>query len=283
MKIQPTTQAIVEDIRAVARKLGVSSLSRAEYLGRGGRYSEYSLYDGGRTWEGLCTAAGVKTKKNVPVPDAVYFQRLQSAVAALGRLPKSSERKRFGLNFRKRRWPTLNSFIDAAVKAGVIGPPIVPGAPEEVPIPCQDEPRASAEPHKQAADTLPLDVTEGRLVPPIPAQTKRRKWERTGVEGFPYAPQDEQGVVALFAVLCSQGRIPWQILDLNAGKGIDAVCYDDEHHRELRVELKYILSESTWNHSIEDVDYVVCWDNRWKDFPRPVIELGQLIQHRARR
>ncbi len=34
------------------------------------------------------------------------------------------------------------------------------------------------------------------------------------LNGFPYAPQEEQGVLAIFAILCSKKILPWQILDL---------------------------------------------------------------------
>ena len=272
-----TTEAIVEDIRAVASRLGCLNLSRTEYV-QHGKYSHYDLYDGGRTWEDLCTAAGIQSKKIEPVPDEVYFKRLQDAVSSLGRLPKTSERKRFGLNFRKSRWPTLNSFIQTAIERGIVPPQAGATLPQrpststgykQTPVPEKD---------KVAAET-PRPMTSGtRSVPPIPARTKRRKWRRTDIEGFPYVPQDEQGIVALFAILCNHGRIPWQILDLNAGRGIDATCYDDMNNRELRVELKHLLSQSSWNHSIEDLDYVVCWENRWPDFPKPVIELRKLIE-----
>src|SRR3972149_10024478 len=114
-----TTEAIVEDIRRVARTLGRGQLSRTEYI-QYGTYSYYDLYDGGRTWEGLCTGAGIQTKRIEPVPDEVDFNRLQDAVSSLGRLPKTSERKRFGLNFKKSRWPTLRSFVEAAIERGVI-------------------------------------------------------------------------------------------------------------------------------------------------------------------
>lgn len=263
-----TTEAVAEDIRSVASKLGRRTLSRSEYL-QHGKYSGYHLYDGGRTWEGLCAAAGIQTKKIEPVSDEVYFERLQRAVASLGRLPKSSERKRFGLNFSKRRWPTFNSFIQTAIERGIIPRPANEIAPQ----------RPVAQKDKRPAATAPPAIVGSRPIPPIPASTKRRKWQRTSIEGFPYAPQDEQGVVALFAILCGQGHIPWQILDLNAGKGIDATCYDEEHHQELRVELKYLLSRSSWNHSIEDLDYVVCWESRWPDFPKPVLELRTLVNN----
>ena len=253
------TKAIVADIRRVAA--GRKAMSRAEYL-QEGRYSEYQLYDGGRTWDSLCHAANVRSKRIEPVPDEVYFRRLAIAVKQLGRYPKVSERKHFGLNFSKRRYPTLAAFIRRAVDAGEIPDlfPSPPQAPPRVDLPSQ-----------------PASAGAERRVPPIPRRTGRRKWQRTAIYGFPYAPQDELGVVALFAILCSNRTVPWQILELRGGKGIDATCFDESTGQELRVELKFRLSRTSWNHRIEDLDYVVCWENRWPDFPKPVVELSRLV------
>ena len=124
-------------------------------------------------------------------------------------------------------------------------------------------------------------LSDRRPVPPIPQNSKRQRWKRIGIEAFPYAPQDELGVVALFGIFCSKRIIPWQILDLNGGEGIDGVCYDDASGREINVEFKHKLSRTNWNHPLDEVDYVVCWENAWHDFPKKVIELSKLIRQAA--
>ncbi len=266
-----TDEVLAADVGAVAKRLGRDTLSRAEYL-QHGRFSGYQLYDGGRTWEGLCKLAGIASKRIEAVPDDVYFERLASAARQLGRLPNVSERKKFGLNFSKRRYPTLKAFIDQAVKLGRLSPATgrtARGRPES----------------KHVAPPPPSHRPEpptSRPVPPIPLQTTRKKWERTGIDGFPYAPQDELGVVALFGILCSSGRIGWQILELRGGKGIDVTCFDHVMAREIRVELKHTLSRASWNHNVEDLDYVVCWENRWPDFPKPVVVLRELLEEPQR-
>lgn len=266
---------VVEDIQRVAKQLGRSELSRSDYLGHG-KYSIYHIYDGGTTWDGYCKQAGLKTKSKDQVSDEEYFQRLVEAVKQLGRYPRSSERKKFGLNMSKSRYPTLPDFIKKAAELGYV----------------EDLFDSKQIVGKSKLDALDLDdkvelkhpplELQGTLrpIPPIPAGTKRRNWQRADLEGFPYAPQEEQGVLAIFAILCSKRILPWQILDLCGGKGIDAVCYDEERKAEIHVELKYRLSRASWNHSIDDLDYVVCWENKWKDFPKPVIELSKLLSNK---
>jgi hypothetical protein len=269
-------QEIIEDIRRVAKKLkrvsGRDTLSRSEYLGNDPKFSMYHIYDNGLTWEHYCTLAGFSSKAREPVTDDLYVQRLIDAVKSLGRFPKASERKKFGLNFSKRRWPTLDDFIKHVVANKLADFPASLArdyVPSENPTVTPIAPSiSSVEPSQNGYQ---------RIVPPIPQRTKRKKWERTGIVGFPYAPQDESGVVALFAVLCANGTLPFQILDLNSGKGIDAICHDEKNQAEIRVELKHTLSKASWNHSIESIDCVVCWENRWPAFPKPVIELKSIV------
>jgi hypothetical protein len=257
-------QDLAADIARVAKSLDTERLSRSAYL-QHGQFSSYDIYDGGRTWEDLCALAHVACMKNEPVPDDLYFQRLATAVGVLGRLPKTGERKKFRLNFSKRRYPNLTAFFDTAAELGYIDMAFRSSAHGSVSEPLRDpSPKGAA-------------IQTARPVPPIPLSTKRTKWERTGISGFPYAPQDELGVVALFAVLCSTGTIQWQILELRGGKGIDSTCFDHVMQREIRVELKFLLSRGSWNHRAEEIDYVVCWENRWFDFPKPVIVLRELL------
>jgi len=106
----PSKNDIVTDMRRVASLLGIRAgeeFARSEYLGNGAQYSYYQIYDGGQTWHELCQEAGFSTKVKDFVPDEVYFERLSNAVKSLGRYPKSSERKKLGLTFSKRRYAIL--------------------------------------------------------------------------------------------------------------------------------------------------------------------------------
>ncbi|MCI0453557.1 MAG: hypothetical protein L0Y68_01005 [Candidatus Dadabacteria bacterium] len=265
---------IIDDIVRVARDLGLvpgmQGLSRSEYLSNGGRFSLYEIYDGGMTWSDYCVKAGFKPKTKEFVPDEVYFERLKRAVHELGRFPKLSERKKFGLNFSKGRWSTLVEFIKTASSLGIVKLPYSKKVKEE-----KSPTHRPKESPRNEYGNIHSDFS--RPIPPIPEKTKRKKWERTRMIGFPYAPQDESGVIALFAILCAQGTIPWQIIELKKSKGIDAICYDDKEQREFRVELKHTLSRSNWNHTFDSFDYLVCLENRWRDFPKPVLELRYLI------
>ena len=185
-KTRVPDQELAADIARVAAGLGTTSLSRSAYF-QHGQYSQYDIYDGGRTWEQICSLVGVACMKSEPVPDEVYFQRLAAAISDLDRLPRTGERKQFGLNFSKRRYPNLSTLVDKAIDLGFVDADL--RAPTPTP------------PTQPSDPPVPAHATTQRPVPPIPCNTKRAKWERIGVAGFPYAPQDELGVVALFAIL----------------------------------------------------------------------------------
>ena len=264
-----TEKEIIEDITRVAKELIVTSLSRSRYL-QFARYSGNQIYDEGRTWSEFCAAAGLSTgANNYPVIDEEYFTRLAEAIKKLGRFPKASERKLYGLNISKARYHNYSEFIREAVRQGKV----VDITGEYTAI--ENEPELAIEAQ------VPIHVAnrdQPRIIPPIPRSSKRTKWERTDIDGFPYAPQDESGVVALFAILCSQGVLRWQIIDLNSSKGIDCICNDEEAGKEIHVELKYLLYRAGWNHPLDEVDYVVCWENRWPAFPKPVFELKKFTE-----
>ena len=279
MERLPTHEQKVNDIAAIKNKLGCTKLSFAQYRDAGGRFTKGQIYSNGDTWGELCAEAGTSMDDSkAPVSNDVYFAKLKKFVDEKGRLPKTSERTLAGLNFQKSRWPTLSLFIDEAVSKGVIEAsyrklPVVPESEPKASLPTSLPPSGN-----NAPTGVPCQPIRG--VPPIPSRSKRRTWKRIDVPGFPYAPQDEQGVVALFAILCNRGDRPWQILDVNGGKGIDAVCWDDDRNAEFRVEFKYVLSKQSWNHSLVDLDLVVCWLNKWPDFPKPVLELSKLLSQK---
>lgn len=271
-------KGIVDDLIRVAESLGLKRgerFSRDEYLIHGAKFSKDNIYDGGTDWTYYCKKAGFLTKAKEEVPDAVYYDRLEKAYELLGRLPKTSERKKFGLNFHKRRWATLELFIKEAISIGII-PGLMKKGKRDIPPPVERKPKSQES--QQTKNRLP------RPIPAIPKISIKKKWpyhwDNLGITGHPYAPQSEADVIALFSILCAEGKIRMQILGLNNSKGIDGICYDEDKKREVRVEFKRNLTRGSWSHPFDSFDYLACWENRWtgEPFPKPVIELKSLIK-----
>ena len=112
---EPTEADIIADMKRVAHPLGIGPGQRLglnQYLQHRAQYTRHQLYDGGNMWEALCSKAGFTTKEKTAVSDNAYFANLARAVKGLGRYPKASERKKYGLNFSKRRYPNLTYLLN---------------------------------------------------------------------------------------------------------------------------------------------------------------------------
>ena len=265
---------ILNDIIKVSQLIGKENeekFGRDEYLNHPeARYSKYDIYDNGKDWNYWAKELGFNTMAKNEITDDEYFSNLQQAINHLGRFPKVSERKNLNLNFSKRRWSTLNDFIHEAINNKKVK------VPRDLLVELKNE---------KQSQLIKVDIPEQKIknlgfVPPIPVYAKRNKWERTNIIGFPYSPQDESGVIALFAIMCVERDVPYEILELNSGKGVDGILYDLNLKKELFFELKYILSKGSWNHPFDSFDILICWESKWLDFPKPVLELKELLKKR---
>ena len=286
MSRAPSREDKIKDIKRVVASIPSrpQRMSHRFYVENGGCYSKYQMYTNGDKWSDLLyEACGISSDvRNNPVSNEKYFERLRNFVQLWKHLPNTSEQTKAGLNFTKStRWQSLDEFLCDAIHQGVVPSSLAgPRLAKQV----------SKQPHQEISSknrqvTASCDTSHAsRNVAPPPRRPLRRnpKWKRIDIDGMPYAPQDENAVIALFAILCNRGIVPWQILDLNSGKGVDAVCYNETNGRELRVEFKLDLVERNWNHRTDDVDVVVCWQNKWQDFPKEVIELSRLLRAKTK-
>lgn len=271
MRRSPTLEEKRNDVERIKTRLGSTRLLLREYLDAGGEFSRSQLYSDGHTLE---TVGLAPDEANAPVADEVYLDRLKRFIEREGRLPKSSEKRRAGLNFGSGRWASLGVFLEHAAKEGVFPRalltrrgPILPAFP------------VLSGQSPMAMGTEPTVAAHERELPPIPKKSKWKKWSRIDEPGFPYEPHDELGVVALFAILCSHGKLPYQLVGATGGQGTDSVCWDEKNRKHLNIEFKYVLSKTTWNHPLDDVDVVVCWRSTWPNFPKEVLELSHRYQH----
>lgn len=267
MRRSPSLEEKKNDVERIKTRLGLTRLLLREYLDAGGEFSRSQLYSDGHT---LDTVGLAPDDVNVPVADEVYLGRLKQFIEREGRLPKSREKRLAGLNFSTGRWGSLGAFLEFAAKKGVIPNALVSGRGPILPV----SPALSGQSPVVMGTETAVAVQE-RELPPIPKKSKWKKWSRIDEPGFPYAPHDELGVVALFAILCSHGKLPYQLVGATGGQGTDSVCWDENNRRHLNIEFKYVLSKTTWNHPLNEVDVVVCWRSTWPDFTKEVLELSR--------
>ena len=275
----PSRKAKLKDVKRIILATKSINLSFSRYRNAGGTFSKSQIYSDGDSWGNLCKECGIEMDRSKdPICDTKYFERLNEFVEKNKRLPKTNERKLARLNFKKSRWSTLHAFIEDAINRGFLSQDFRQKSNNIVDKPKQEIPFS----RNREVDGLKRKKEHCRPEPRIPKKPlrpDRRNWEWIGINGMPYAPRDENGVIALFAILCHKGDLKLQIVETNDGKGIDSICYDDENECEIRIEFKFILSKPEWNHDTSELDIVVCWENRWREFPKPVIELKSFLKN----
>lgn len=89
------------------------------------------------------------------------------------------------------------------------------------------------------------------------------------------APENEQGVVFLFAHLAKRWRL--RVEEIRQGFP-DCVAYQKVQGREKRVRIEFEFKSKTFKthrHRSGSCDWIICWEHNWPDVPRniQVIEL----------
>jgi hypothetical protein len=105
----------------------------------------------------------------------------------------------------------------------------------------------------------------------------------TGYEFFPFAPQWENDVLALFHILVGAGKLPHKFIIESVRPGRFPDCKAKEYVRsrggyiDVRIEFE-LRSADFLKHGHENsanrCDYIICWQDNWpKDGPRPAAQI----------
>ena len=98
--------------------------------------------------------------------------------------------------------------------------------------------------------------------------------------GLQHAPLNEQGVVFLFGMICSEVGFKVEAVrnnypDCEAKRRIDKNCDEWE---KVMIEFEYYSSNfREHGHDPKKCDLIVCWRHDWQECPLEVIELESLI------
>ncbi len=273
--------AIIAEIKKCAT---AGCLTDANFLSKSSlspHVTKSQLYGSGMTWSRWCELAGVRSGATSKVTKEDLFVRLKNFFTALQRLPKSKEAEEAQL-FKKSisksghdgGFGSMHNFYVEAAKAGYIPESAVP----------QVKKQTILHPPTQPPIRSTSFSGEGKQIPPPPERSvalkvkgkMRDRWQRSGVYGLPYEPTNEIETIALFAILCVTNEVNWEIVQLNPYEGIDAVCFDHGRNKHLRVEFKWKLDKQ-FDKKPDDYDHIVCWKSSWKDCPKPVTTLEEIL------
>jgi hypothetical protein len=98
--------------------------------------------------------------------------------------------------------------------------------------------------------------------------------------GLRYAPTNEQGVVCLFGMVCSDLGLVVETLQSVYPDCEATRCVDNKHKRWQRVRIEFEYSSSNFRdhgHDPAVCDMIVCWQHDWSECPLEVVELSSLI------
>lgn len=92
-----------------------------------------------------------------------------------------------------------------------------------------------------------------------------------------FIPQNEHGIVALFAQYAVQNEI--RIERIGAGFPDATICKNEEH---IRVEFEYESRNfKVHKHDVNGCDLIICWHDNWPDCPLPIIALEDVYANKS--
>ena len=268
-----TREKIIEEIKRIAKKVGKNQLSRREFHSN----SEISdrqigkLFD---SWNEAIEEAGLTPHtENVKIDENNLFTEMERVFLDFGGIctcTKFNKLSKFSIYAYEKRfghWSgVLKTFRDWLVENN-----------KEFPF----------------MDQLPKIADESLVNNKVIEKEQTKKvtsWDAIGgstygallnFRGLQHAPLNEQGVVFLFGMICSElgfvvEAIQTAYPDCEAKRCIDR---SRDKWERVRIEFEYRSSHfKDHGHDHKQCDLIVCWIHNWKECPLEVIELKSVIE-----
>jgi hypothetical protein len=266
-----TQDELVARVREVAARLGVAVLSRDRFLAESGvGKSEFErLAEDG--WTAVCQAAGIApVGRRERIPDDALFAAMRDAFLAAEGVPtlaKFERRFKYTASMFYQRgwsWGEAKARCRAWLAANDPAFPWLDRLPED----------ARMRRSRNALDPdAPLTLVDGAAV--HEARTGRVMGERIDFRGMARAPTNEQGVVALFAMVAQDLGYAIELMgqafpDCEATRRLRGGRYE-----RVRIEFEYESRNFLHHkHDPKSCDVLVCWIANWQ--PPAHVELIEL-------
>lgn len=264
---------IIREIQRIAREKGIENpLKLSEFSAETG-ISSWKIYNTFEGWREACELAGVRPYyQNITIDEDDLFKNMQKVFISykgvcsrnkFNRLSKYSVhtyRRRFGkwndvlLNFR--RWVEIK---------GIEFPFI-----NDLPLEKSKEIKENITVEKSHSEAQQWQSTGGSVYGPF-----------LNFKGLQHAPINEQGVVFLFGMVCTElgfivEAIRTQYPDCEAKRLVDK-----SQNKWERVMIEFEFKSSNFRHHghrPELCDLIICWEHNWPECPLEVIELKSAIK-----
>jgi hypothetical protein len=276
-------EQIINEIRAIAKKLGKNSLKSREWK-KNSSISLKAVENKFNGWTNAVLAAGLKpvdssqvTKDALTIDDSDLLSELIRLQKKHGKITETlvNSKGKYSTRPYKNRWKTIKAAIAEAQNKLHSGELII----EDVFMDVQD----NHEDNPSTSNSINVGSAYGLHVPNEKLRSKKRSvvGEPIDFRGMRFAPVNEQGVVYLFGMVSQElgfliESVRVQYPDCEGKRCCDPKANLWEH---IYIEFEYKSSNFTEHgHNIEDCELIVCWIHDWKDCPLEVLELREAIR-----
>jgi hypothetical protein len=265
---------IIKELQRVANEKKSDRVTRSEFSAKTG-ISQWQIYQMFEGWREACQLAGLEpNQQNVPIGDDDLFGEMSRVFLNYGTIctrTKFGKISKYSAETYKKHFGQWQEVLFAFRKW-------LEQKNEDFPF----------------INLLPLDAnrrantsqeSKGQIASEI------RHWQSIGAtkygsflnfRGLQHAPLNEQGVVFLFGMTCSDLGFVVETIRAEYPDCEAKRLTDEKRDRweKVRVEFEYRSSSfKDHGHKPELCDVIVCWEHDWPDCPLEVVELKSSIKH----
>lgn len=270
--MNPDREAILAEIKRVAKETGSNTLSKPDFKRKTG-ISEYQVSKHFDCWNDAVEAAGLTPVLFRRLDDEALFKEMLRVFVENGGICTRTQFQKlccYSVDTYKKhfgKWgDILLSFGQWLEESGEVFPYL-----DQLPEAGSISPRTSKEDkaHKPAVSSYPQSAGSTRYGTFL------------NFRGLQHAPTNEQGVVFLFGMVCADLGYAVEAVktgypDCEAKRRIDR--RHDQWER-VRIEFEFCSSEfRNHGHNPDNCDLIVCWIDDWPDCPLDVLELKTSIE-----
>jgi hypothetical protein len=273
--MQIDRDTIIKEIQRVAQEKGVKQLTRSEFSAESeiSSWQIYQVFDG---WREACELAGLEPYyQNIPIDDDVLFEEMRCVFLSYGSIctrTKFQKLSKYSIGPYKRRfggWQEILFAFRQWLEHGEVEFPFIDRLPS-----ISNGKVTKSKSRKPGGQTV-SKVQHGKG---IGGATYGRLLNFPGLQ---HGPINEQGVVLLFGMVCSElgfvvEAVRTDYPDCEAKRRVGRK--PDEWER-VRIEFEFRSSHfKKQGHKPELCDIIVCWEHDWPECPLEVIELKSVIK-----
>lgn len=271
LKMQITREQLIEEIKKVAKKLGKETLSRKEFVSNSEIHSDGPILKFFDNWNEAVEEAGlIPHTENRKIDENELFIEMEKVFLSSGGIcvrAKFNKLSKYHSGTYERRFGRWNNSLKAFSNW-------LENNNKDFPFKNQLI--------KTTGKTLISDELGKRQTEKIASWNSignTRYGMPLNFRGLQHAPLNEQGVVFLFGMICSEiGFIVEAVRtgypDCEAKRRIDKNQWE-----RVRIEFEFLSSNfKEHGHNPEQCDLIVCWIHDRQECPLEVIELKSEIE-----